>query len=163
MKKLLFTIVFGFVINLVFAQQNANFRMEVSSDSILLGNYFEVNFILENVSGSQFEPPSFNGFRVIGGPNQSSSFSMVNGKVSQSMSYSYYLEPEDIGMYYIDPASVNVGDQILETRPKKITVLVNPDEIYQPPQIGEREDLTPPQMTTPKAKKPKKKRKVYKL
>ena len=59
MNKLLYTIVFSFVINLAFAQQEASFRIEVSSDSVLLGNYFEVKFILENESGSQFEPPSF--------------------------------------------------------------------------------------------------------
>ena len=60
MKKLLFTIVFGFVINLAFAQQNANFRMEVSSDSILLGNYFEVKFILESLNVKpKFQDDSF--------------------------------------------------------------------------------------------------------
>ncbi len=163
MKKLLFTFVFGFVINLAFAQQGASFRLELSSDSILLGNYFEVKFILENASGSQFEPPSFEGFTMVGGPNQSSSFSMVNGKVSQSMSYSFYLEPKDIGNYYIESASIKVGDQIFETLPKKVLVVVNPDEVYQSPRYNEREELTPSEEVTPKPKKPKKKRKVYKL
>jgi len=162
-KKLLYTITFSFIISLVFAQQESNFRIEVSSDSILLGNYFEVKFILENESGSQFEPPAFNGFTVVGGPNQSSNFSMMNGKVSQSMSYSYYLEPLDIGNYYIDPASINVGDKILETLPQEILVVVNPDEIYQPPSINKMEDPRPLNESSPKSTKPKKKRKVYKL
>lgn len=163
MKKLLYTIAFSFVINLAFAQQDANFRIEVSSDSVLLGNYFEVKFILENESGSQFEPPSFEGFSLVGGPNQSSSFSMVNGKVSQSMAYSYYLEPQDIGNYYIEPANVKVGNKILETEPKMILVVVNPDEVYQSPQSKPKQELNPLLESTPKPKKSKKKRKVYKL
>lgn len=163
MKKLLYTIVFSFVINLAFAQQEASFRIEVSSDSVLLGNYFEVKFILENGSGSQFEPPSFDGFSLVGGPNQSSSFSMVNGKISQSMAYSYYLEPQDIGNYYIEAAYVKVGGEILETAPKMILVVANPDEVYQPPKSNYPDELSPSYEIPSTPKKPKKKRKVYKL
>ena len=163
MKKLLFAISFSCLVNLAFAQQDAKFKIEVSSDSVLLGNYFEVKFILENQSGTQFQPPSFEGFNVVGGPNQSSSFSMVNGKVSQSMSYSYYLEAEDIGFIYIDPASVKVGNEVLETEPKKILILDNPDGLQVDPQNRENETLNPFYDVTPKSTKPKKKRKVYKL
>jgi len=163
MKKLLYTIAFSFVINLAFAQQEASFSIEVSSDSVLLGNYFEVKFILENGSGTQFEPPSFDGFLLVGGPNQSSSFSMVNGKISQSMAYSYYLEPQDIGNYYIEAAYVKVGAKILETMPKMILVVANPDEVYQSPKPKYKDEQYPLQEVTPTPKKPKKKRKVYKL
>ena len=163
MNKLLFTIVFSFVINLTFAQQEPSFRIEVSSDSVLLGNYLEVKFILENEPGTQFEPPSFEGFSLIGGPNQSSSFSMANGKVSQSMAYSYYLEPQDIGNYYIEAAYVNIGDKTLETEPKMILVVHNPDQVYQSPNSKNIEELNPLEEPTPKSKKSKKKRKVYKL
>ena len=163
MKKLLYTIAFSFVISLAFAQQEASFRIEVSSDSVLLGNYFEVKFILENASGSQFEPPSFDGFSLVGGPNQSSSFSMVNGKVSQSMAYSFYLEPNDIGNYFIEAAYVKVGNEILETTPRMILVVANPDEIYQPPQAKYKDKPDPFYEVTPTPKKSKKKRKVYKL
>jgi hypothetical protein len=162
-KKLLYTIAFSFVISLVFAQEESSFRMEVSNDSILLGNYFEVKFILENESGSQFDPPSFDGFTVVRGPSQASNFSIMNGKTSQSLSFSYYLEPLDIGNYYIDPASINVGDKILETLPKEILVVVNPDEVYQPPSINKMEDPNPLNDQAPKSTKSKKKRKVYKL
>ena len=163
MKKLLYTIAFSFVINLAFAQQEASFRIEVSSDSVLLGNYFEVKFILESASGNQFEPPAFDGFSLVGGPNQSSNFSMVNGKISQSMAYSYYLEPQDIGNYYIEAAYVKVGEETLETTPKMILVVANPDEVYQSPQSKYKDEPNPLYEITPTPKKPKKKRKVYKL
>ena len=163
MKKLLFTISISCIVSLAFAQQDALFKVEVSSDSVLLGNYFEVKFILINQSGTQFQPPSFEGFNVVGGPNQSSSFSMVNGKVSQSMSYSYYLEAQDIGFIFIDPASVKVGNEVLETDPLKILVLDNPDGIKVDPKSEENNSLNPFYDLQPKTTKPKKKRKVYKL
>ena len=163
MKKLFYTIAFSLLLSLVFAQEESSFRIEVSSDSILFGNYFEVKFILENESGRQFEPPSFDGFTLVGGPNQATNFSIMNGKTSQSMSYSYYLKPLDIGNYYIDPARIFVGDKVLETLPQEILVVVNPDEEYQPPNIDKMEDLSPLNDPAPKSTKPKKKRKVYKL
>ncbi len=162
MKIYLSTILFGFVMNLAVAQQDARFIIEVSSDSIPLGHYFEVKFILENAHGSYFEPPTFEGFTVVGGPNQSSSFSMVNGKVSQNMSYSYYLQPQEIGNYFIQPASVKVGDEILETQPKKILVVVNP-EADAMPQLKKKEKTPPAVEPTPKPKPSQKKRKVYRL
>lgn len=163
MKKILFTLAFSFVISAAFAQEEANFSIEVSSDSILLGNYFEVKFILENASGKQFEAPSFEGFTIVGGPNQSSSFSMSNGKTAQSMAFSYYLEPRDIGTYFIEPAYIKVGDEIIETLPKKILVVANPDEVYQRPRSIERSRPNPFIEPAPQPKKPKKKRKIYRL
>ena len=79
----------------IVAQESAeevNFSINISSDTVLMGNYIQVSFKLENARGDAFTPPSFEGFQVISGPNQSSSFSMYNGKVSQSISYSYYMK-----------------------------------------------------------------------
>ena len=46
-----------------------------------------------NQDGDNFEPPSFEGFRVLGGPNQSISNSWINGKRSYSKTYSFFLAP----------------------------------------------------------------------
>jgi len=166
---------------LIYAQE-AKFTVAVSTNSVLLGNYIEVTFNLENAVMEEFQAPVFEGFRIISGPNQSSSFSMMNGKVTQSASYTYYLEPKDIGNYYIAPASVDTGESILETAPIEILVAPNPDGIIQNPQpqndvFGDdffgRNDFfsrdffgrdgldnaTPPKPI----KKSKKKRKTYKL
>ncbi|HQU59953.1 MAG TPA: BatD family protein, partial [Saprospiraceae bacterium] len=74
------------------AQENARFSVEVSSDSILMGNYFKVVFTLENANGEQFEAPLFQGFDVVSGPSFSSSISVINGQTSQKVSYTYYLQ-----------------------------------------------------------------------
>lgn len=110
------------------------FTVQVSTDSILMGNYFEVKFTLENANGQNFEAPDFNDhFNVISGPNFSTSMSMVNGDMTQSMTITYYLEPKDPGVFYILPASVKAGDKMLETSPLEVLVVPNPDGIKQTP------------------------------
>lgn len=113
------------------AQEDAKFSVKVSMDSVLYGNYFQVVFSLENAKGQDFQAPAFEDFVVKSGPNMSSSFSMVNGDVTQSVSYTFYLEPKDIGNYYIQPASIAVGEMMLETQPIEILVVPNPEGIIQ--------------------------------
>lgn len=113
------------------AQEDAKFSVKVSMDSILYGNYFQVVFSLENAKGQDFQAPAFEDFYVKSGPNMSSSFSMVNGEVSQSISYTFYLEPKDVGNYYIQPASIAVGESMLETEPVEIMVVPNPEGLIQ--------------------------------
>ncbi|HMQ88112.1 MAG TPA: BatD family protein [Flavilitoribacter sp.] len=169
-------------------ESDPKFTVTVSSDSILLGNYFRVTFTLENAGEGDFEAPSFDGFTVISGPNYSTSMSMVNGKVSQKISYNFYLEPIDIGNYYIQPASITVGDNVMETLPLPVMVVPNPDGVKQSipeqqdlewggsfndgfPDIFEQffknrlqPDLTPPPSTpAPREEKPQKKKKIYKM
>ena len=98
---------------------------------VLMGNYFVLTIKLENAKAKNFESPSFKNFNIVGGPNQSSSFSMMNGEVSQSLSYSYYLEPKDVGTFYIDPITVETDAGFLETSPIEINVSDNPDGIKQ--------------------------------
>jgi len=115
-------------------QENVRFSVEVSTDSVLFGNYFQVQFHLENASGSEFSPPAFDEFEVVSGPNMSSSFSMSNGKITQSVTYTYYLKPREVGNYYIHPASIKAGYRILETDAKEVLVVPNPDGVIQNPE-----------------------------
>ncbi len=179
MKKVLSLIsAFALTIGLLSAQEGARFTVEVSSDSILMGNYFKVTFTLESAQGDEFEAPQFRDFDIISGPNYSSSLSIMNGESSQTVSYSYYLRPREVGNYYIEPASIAVGDEILETLPVEVIVVPNPDGIEQQPERQMapqlnfgwdgfewpdlfREFLALPQQ--PQEKKTKKKRKTYKL
>jgi hypothetical protein len=116
-----------------FAQKQATFTVKLSNDSILMGNPFQVTFTLENGRGQNFQAPAFTDFDVVGGPNQSSSFSMINGEVTQSLSYSYWLEARKPGNYYVEPASVDVDGRTLETLPASVIVIPNPDGIKQNP------------------------------
>ncbi len=124
-----------FFLATAFAQDKpAKFTVQVSTDSVLMGNYFEVKFILENASSQNFEAPDFNDhFKVVSGPNFSSSMSLLNGNLSQSTTITFYLEPKDPGLFYILPASVKAGDKVLETAPQEVLVVPNPDGIIQQP------------------------------
>lgn len=173
MKNLLMYTLLFLSATVLTAQNEARFTVEVSSDSVLLGNYVKVTFTLENAKGSDFEAPPFSDFRVISGPNYASNFSMINGEVSQSVSYTFQLEPKDIGNFYLDPASIRVDDDVLETEPVEILVVPNPDGIIEQPQNGLqfqfdwgrfRRFETPDTLQEKQQQlKMKKKRKVYKI
>ena len=129
----------GFCLHLQ-AQDDTRFTVEVSTDSILFGNYFKVTFSLENAKGGEFSAPDFSEFHVVSGPNRASSMSIINGEVTQSISYSYYLEPKDVGNFYIAPASIDLGDRLLETQAVEIMVVPNPEGIKQSPESGMRRE-----------------------
>ena len=118
---------------IVSAQDNISFTVEVSSDSILMGNMVSVVFTVEG-KGDDFQAPFFKEFDLVSGPNVSSSFSMFNGTSSQKTAYTYYLKPREVGSYYIEPASVAVDGEILETMPIPIMVVPNPEGIIQEPE-----------------------------
>ena len=102
------------------------FNIQISSDSILYGNYIEVRFTIENLEGD-FEAPDFSDFIVLSGPNITSSMQFFNGKMSSKKIYSYYLEPRDQGQFFIKPAYLVLPDNTLETIPVEINVYPNPE------------------------------------
>lgn len=131
---LLFTVVWVQVAS----AQSPTFSVAVSSDTILLGNYFELKFTIENSTSAGFEAPDLHEFNVIGGPNTSSGMSIINGDVNQTASYTYYLEPSDIGVYTIKPAYLTTGELSFETPPIDIIVVPNPEGIVKRPHTPEK-------------------------
>ncbi len=102
-------------------------KFNVSADRTIVGqgDRFQVDFTFEggDVNGiTNFRPPRFDGFRILSGPNQSSSMSIINGKVSGSLSLSYILQPVNIGEYTIGSASVDYGGKSYSSQPLKIKV-----------------------------------------
>jgi len=168
MKNWTTTTLLSLAFALSMVAQEPVFTAEISLDSVLLGNRLELTFKLENTQEGEIDPPEFEGFNLLGGPNYSSMMSMVNGAVTQSKSYTYILEPKDIGNYFIPPVSITVDDKILETAPIEIIVLPIPDGIIQRPPRNEMEhwffDYSPPLFQEKKPQgKPKRKRKVTRI
>lgn len=135
MKNSFLILLFVFVSTFTFAQDKpVTFTVDISTDSILMDNYFQVRFTVENADGQNFEAPDFSeSFDIVSGPNFSTSVSMMNGDVTQSMNITYYLRPRDVGAYYIQPASVQAQGELLETMPMEVFVHPNPDGIQQSP------------------------------
>jgi hypothetical protein len=117
--------------------QKDGFYLQLKSDTVLAGNILQVTFVANNVAG-KFEGPDFEGVNIVGGPNTSTSMSMVNGEVTQHASYSYSLYLEEIGEVMIPPAYLMTNEETLETEPISIIVLPNPEGIIeQPPSINQ--------------------------
>lgn len=133
MKKQYFLLVVLLCMSvLTFAQAPAKFTVRVSTDSVLMGNNFQVSFTLENADGINFKAPELAAsFDVISGPNMSSSMTMMNGQRSKSITYTYYLQPREVGVFYIEPASIETPNNYLETDPMEVMVVPNPDGIQQ--------------------------------
>ncbi|MEZ4915541.1 MAG: BatD family protein [Chitinophagales bacterium] len=121
MKRLL-SILFSFMAFANLALAQANFYAQASSKTSTDANY-KVVFTLENANGSRFKPPNFEGFKILSGPNQSSSYQWINGKTSQSISYYYYLRPIKEGNLTIAGASIEVDGQTLTTKPINVEVV----------------------------------------
>ena len=83
----LFVVLFAFT-----SQAQVTFETKVSRKKLGLNERVRVDFIM-NADGDDFNPPSFEGFRVVGGPNQSISNSYINRKRTYSKTHSYFLSP----------------------------------------------------------------------
>lgn len=108
--------------NNVFAQK---FSASIERTTIGLNERFQVDFNFEGGdinSVSNFRPPTFSGFRVLSGPNQSSSMQIINGKVSGSLGLSYILQTESIGEFTINSASIDYAGKTYSTQLLKIKV-----------------------------------------
>ena len=170
-KFLLLTLLVGLFSLSGYSQSDeVSFTVSVSADSVYFGNKFKVTFTVENGEGNNFMQPEFAAFDMASGQMMSSSISIINGAMSQTKSFSYYLEPKEIGRYFIEPASIEVDGEIYETAPYEVFVLANPDGIKQEIEGDRRNnsffhdfDMTIPQMPefdmpVPEQQSPKKKK-----
>lgn len=104
------------------AQKEAIFKIEVASDTVGLDQSFEFSYVLENASGKKINPPNFEGFTVQG-PSISTNMSIVNGDVTQSQTYTYYLKPSATGVFTILPATMETKEGSLSSEGKRIVVV----------------------------------------
>ncbi len=86
-------------------------KFEATADRTTVGvnERFQVYFTFEGQSNdiSGFTPPSFEGLRVLSGPNQSTNMQIINGQVNSSVTFSFILTPTEVGNFIIDKAEVS--------------------------------------------------------
>ena len=102
--------------------QAPTIKVEVSADTIAVGEVVEVTYTIENGDG-KFQAPDLSELPVIGGPNTSSSFVYQNGKMSSSQSYAYLFQPMDERKLKIPSASYVDKSQTLKI--DSVEVIVN--------------------------------------
>ena len=124
--KLYIFLSFFLAVSTVWAQ-DVSFNTKVSKKKLGVNERLRVDFIM-NQDGDNFTPPSFEGFTVTGGPNQSVSRQWLNGKSSFSKTFSYFLAPTKRGNFTIDQATIVVKGEVYKTPPIAITVTAAVDK-----------------------------------
>ena len=115
--RFIYVLIFSF--NLLSGQ--VNFNAKVSKKTLGINERLQIDFSM-NEDGDNFVPPSFDNFKVVGGPSQSISNSWINGERTYSKTYTYFLAPRKRGSFSIGQASIEVKDVVYKTSPIKITV-----------------------------------------
>ena len=112
---------FLFFLSFDLSQAQVTFVAKVSKKTLGINERLRVDFEM-NQDGDNFVPPNFDGFNVVGGPNQAISNSWINGKRSFSKTYSYYLSPKKQGAFTIKQASIEIKGERYKTTPLKVLV-----------------------------------------
>jgi hypothetical protein len=105
---------------MLFAQ--VKFTANAGRTEVGTGEQFEVDFTV-NSNASDFNPPSFEGFQVLSGPNQSQSMMDNNGVVTVTNGFSYILAATKVGTFIIGPATINAGGKVLRSNPIRLKVV----------------------------------------
>lgn len=103
------------------------FEMRLSKPKLGLNERLRVDFTM-NKDGDNFNPPDFEGFRVLMGPSQSISSSWINGVRSYSKTYSYTLAPTAKGKFTIKQATIVIGGVTYKSLPKEVEVTAAVDK-----------------------------------
>jgi hypothetical protein len=137
MNRQLFLILLGLLTGFsCFAQEEktSTFFVEAAYDTIALNEQFELKFTLKNGKAiATFELPALEGFQLLAGPMTSQSMSIINGDMTQSMSYSYILQPTSLGVYNILATSIETETGILLSEDIAIVVV---EKIEHPKENG---------------------------
>jgi hypothetical protein len=103
------------------ATSQIKFEAKVSKTKLGINERLRVDFEM-NKDGDNFNPPDFEGFMVVGGPNTSVSNSWLNGVRSYSKIYSYFLAPKNTGRFNIKQATIDIEGEIYKTQVVAIEV-----------------------------------------
>ena len=106
--------------------QAQSFVATVDNNKVAENDRFELRFTFEgkNLNAlKNFNAPSLKDFRVLSGPNQSTSMQIINGVSSSSLTLSYILMPNVTGAYTIGSASIQYEDKTYNSDPIQLTVV----------------------------------------
>ena len=105
---------------------DASFEASVDKNPVALGDQFTLSFILNNAGvsgGKNMRLPDLSRFHIMSGPNQSTNMQFINGAVSSSVTYSYVLQPKDMGKFTIGAATIEADGKQYATRPITLDVV----------------------------------------
>ena len=119
MKPLILIFAFGIISIPCFGQK---FYCDAEKE-VVNGSTFEVQFIIEDGTGSNLQLPQVSGAKLIGGPSQSSQVSIINGQRSSEVKYIYTYLAQIEGTIAIGSAKVNINNKIYTSQPISIRAI----------------------------------------
>ena len=102
-------------------QAQMTFVTKVSKKKLGINERLRVDFEM-NQDADNFNPPSFDDFKVVGGPNQAVSYAYLNGKRTYSKTYSYFLSPTKQGTATIGQATIEFNGETYKTIPVNVLI-----------------------------------------
>ena len=117
----------GLILLFVFTQKSIAQQFNATVDKTTVGQYdrFQIYFTFDggDINAlSNFRPPALSGLKVLSGPNQSSSMQIINGKVSGTLSFTYIVQPVNIGDVTIPAASIDYSGKTYYSQLLKIKI-----------------------------------------
>jgi hypothetical protein len=122
--------------------QDVQIVATVSKNRVSQDERFEYRVEVKGASVSLPNPeiPPLKGMLILSGPNSSTSVQIINGKMSQSKSYSYILQAQQPGKVTIAPATVEVNGQSVASNKIDIEVTKAGEKPTQQNQPTSRKD-----------------------
>ena len=102
--------------------QELKFTATASPAKAAVGEQIKIVYSL-NAMGSSFKVPDLSNFEVLMGPQQMFGSQNYNGKVSQSLSYTFIISGKKTGKFTIPPAAIKVGNGRMESNALQIEIV----------------------------------------
>jgi hypothetical protein len=125
--------------------QDGTFTASVDRNPVGVGEQFTLSFTLSTGSmggGKNLQLPDLGRFLIMAGPNQSSNMQFINGAVSSSVTWSYVLQPRDVGKFTIGAASIEAGGKTYRSEPVTVEVVKAPPQPKARAQGGAARDIS---------------------
>lgn len=121
MKKHYLILIFSFFLGYVQAQE-LKFTAVANKNKAAVDEQIRLTYSL-NAMGNAFNQPDLSAFNVLMGPQQMYGSQNVNGKVSQTLTFTYIISGKKPGKYVIQPASVKIGNGLIKSNELQIEIV----------------------------------------
>ena len=106
--------------------QDVSFEARVDRNQVSLGEQFTLSLELKNArmwGGKNLQLPDLSKLHIMAGPSQSTNMQFSNGVVYSSVTYSYILQPREVGKLTIGSATIEAEGKQYRSTPVTIEVV----------------------------------------
>lgn len=106
--------------------QGITFEASLDRATVGLGEQVTLSYTLSGPTvggGKNLQLPDLKKFHIMSGPNQSTTMQIINGAVSSTVTYTYVLQPREVGTFTIGPATIEAGGAVQTSQPLTVEVV----------------------------------------